>query len=287
MITAGHLLYVRPDGEWRHYAPGDRFVRIHGPDHLLGVLQRVAHGTLHLSEVPLAGPEVDSFQALVTTCRERGILAEATDEGADPRWPGTANGARPSVHVDGQNPIAEIVSSLLRPHVQVTRGDVDEATVCRSDALVACAGWLPDSEWRQVDAWCRRHDTPWHTSYVEGTRCYLGPLYLPGRSAGYEDTRNRRLAASGAPDELRALWRYLDQDHGLPAVAWPANSGSAVVAGLLVSDLLMALGGGRAPTLGWQLEVDLATATVTRHPVLPIPNVSAARTDVHPHTEDT
>jgi hypothetical protein len=221
----------------------------------------------------------------VATCRERGILAEATNDGEDPQLASTANGVRPSVHVNGQNPIAEMVSSLPRPHVQVSRGDVDEATIYRSDALVACAGWLPDSEWRQVDAWCRQHGTPWHNSYVEGTRCYLGPLYLPGKSASYEDTRSRRLAASAAPDELRALWRYLAQGHGLPAVAWPADSGSAVVAGFLVSDLLMALGSGHVPTLGWQLEIDLATATITRHPVLPIPNVSAARPGVHPQPQ--
>jgi hypothetical protein len=112
--------------------------------------------------------------------------------------------------------------------------------------------------------------------YAEGTRFFVGPLSVSGRTASYTDTRNRRLAAARAPDELLGHWRYLDEGEHLPPLAWPSPSGAVVVAGLVVSDVLAYLRGEYPPSDGDQIEIDLSRFEVRRHPVLPIPRFADA-----------
>jgi hypothetical protein len=196
--------------------------------------------------------------------RHRGVLAVEDEAPGETAW---------SVHVEGDNPIGDCVAALLLPHADVTRGEVDEGVVSRSDLIVTCAGWLPDPRWLQVDKWCARHSTPWHMSYAEHTDFVVGPLFVPGRTASYADTRGRRLAASGVADELLAHWNYLAGPAPKPPVTWP-SVGAAVPAGVIAGDVLACLGGAPIPTEHHQVVIDLATARFRRHPVLPIPRLA-------------
>lgn len=111
--------------------------------------------------------------------------------------------------------------------------------------------------------------------YAEGLRWYVGPCSLPDRTPTYAETRARRLAAAGLPDELRSYWEYLDRDQDLPPVPWPSPGGAAVIAGLLVADALAYLAGRGVPSEGYQLGVDPDGASICRHPVLSLPELNA------------
>jgi len=168
--------------------------------------------------------------------------------------------------------VAELTGELLGSQVRVVRGPVERGSFAERDLVVSCAGWLPDIRWRQIDSWSAEHGVGWHRVHAEGCRFVLGPFSVPGRTASYADTRARRLAAAGLADELEGHWAHLDTAEDLPAVPWPAPGGVALIAGLLASDVLAWLSGQPVPTNGYQLEVDPATGSIQRHPVLPLPN---------------
>lgn len=266
-LPSGWHIYCGGDGIWRIYRPGDRFIRIQGSREGLTRLQPVLHGKLPLASVVTDDRESAEADRVLEALERQGLLAEPPIE---PAIPGGA-----SVHVAGDNSIGTLVAALLRPIVSVTTGPVDAAVVGSSDFVIACAEWLPDARWRRIDQWCLEHSTPWHMCYAEGTRFYLGPCSIPGRTASYADTRARRLAAASSPDELLVHWEYLDQDSCLPSVPSPGPGAVALIAGLLVADALHVLAGEPAPTEAHQLEVDPFQSTIERHPVLPIPRICA------------
>lgn len=273
-IAPGHHLYPGPDGTWRHSSPDGRLTRIRGPHPLMAAVRESAYKSGH-TEV------TDDVRALLDALRERGVLI-AEDRHPAGRPDDSPEFSLGRVHVEGDSPVAAAVADLLGPETHVTTGRVDEDAVRAADAVVSCAGWLPDAHWRRVDAWCAQHATPWHRCHAEGLRWVTGPLFVPGVTVGYADTRGRILAADDLPDELAVQWAYLDQGHtsgaegALPPVPWPSAAGAAVLAGLLVEDLRRALASGTPTARDTQLVVDLATASITRHRVLPLPTTADA-----------
>ncbi|MGW1209161.1 hypothetical protein ACWD5F_05950 [Streptomyces sp. NPDC002499] len=258
-IAPGHHLYEGPDGSWRHSSPDGGFTRIRGPQELLTAAQRFAYGTDGERTDPAL--ESEHGRALLSALTERGTLAA----GQQLLVPGAL-----SFHVEGDNPISRAVVALLPPATRVTTGPVDEDIVRTADIVVCCAGWLPDAHWQRVDAWCALHSTAWHRCHAEGLRFVLGPMSVPGRTVSYADTRGRLLAAADLPDELAAYWAHLDGDN-LPPVPWPGAPAVAVLAGLLVEDVLRWHESGMPAGRDVQLVVDSANATVDRHRVLPLP----------------
>lgn len=261
-LAPGYHLFQGPDGVWRCAAPGDRFLRLRGPENLL----RRAQQALHSGLVDSGLVDSDSAEGLdasfVDGLAERGILAVL---------PAAADLAGRRVGLEGDDPIAAMLAELLGPLTTVVPGPLDPETLAGFDVVVSCAGWLPDAHWQQVDQWCHRSGVAWHRCYAEGGRFYLGPLLVPGRTAGYADTRARRLAAARLPDELRGLWAYLDAGGPLPPVPWPGPGGVAVLAGMLAADVLAYLSGRPAPGAGHEIELDPATLGITRRAVLPVP----------------
>ena len=268
MLYAGYHLYRGDDGTWRYSAPGDTFVRVRGDDRLLEIVQRV--------EVTGSNAGLNDDDALaVARVRDalvgQGVVVNGEASPAPDRaW---------RVHLAGDGPVAEQLIPLVGG-VQLTRGTVDEQAVKCADVLVCCAQWLPDRDWQLVDDWCRDHCTPWHGCYAEGTQVVIGPLSIPGRTANYRDTRGRRLAAAGRPDELLAHWSYLDSEMAKPSPPWTAGA-AAVAAGLIALDLAALRVGAPAPSEGFQLVFDPGTAAISRHPVLPLPQLAGVvrRTD--------
>lgn len=272
-ITPGHHLYPGPDGSWRHSSPDGRFTRIRGPHELLSAAQKHIYGATDPAAVDETG------LALLAELHSRGVLTATADGQAD-----DANAAPWRVHVEGDNPVAHSVAALLAPTTHVSTGPLDEEAVRVADAVVSCAGWLPDARWQQIDAWCGSHSTTWHRCHAEGLRFVLGPLSVPGSTVGYADTRGRILAAADLPDELATHWAYLDQGradettnaNALPPVPWPGPPTAAVLAGLLVEDLLRLRATGAPAARNMQLVVDPSTAAVSQHLVLPLPVTAAA-----------
>jgi bacteriocin biosynthesis cyclodehydratase domain-containing protein len=111
-----------------------------------------------------------------------------------------------------------------------------------------------------------------HHSHVEGGRIFLGPFWLPQRTASYRELRARRLAACGAPDELRDWWRGLETSPAPPLPPLP-QPGAGLVAALLAADILAWLDGCPPPSEGHEVEVDVAEGRWWWHPVLPLPKV--------------
>jgi len=275
-LAPGHHLYRGADDVWRLYAPGDQITRIGGPDEVLVGAQKRLHGASTAADGALVAE-------LERGLMRRGALAPAAQTKIARPW---------TVVVAGDNPIGRAVRTMLEHYADLrspSARPVNEDDVRAADTLVTCGGWLTDRAWSELDGWCRRHGTAWHMSYVEGTRHYLGPMYVPGRTASYRDARGRRLAASGVPDELRGFWAYLESEAVLPPVPWPDPAGAAVIAGFLVGDLVRHRRTGVPATVDHQLGFDPADGTVTRHPVLSLPETASipAATPVPPAAETT
>ncbi|WP_218040901.1 YcaO-like family protein [Acrocarpospora macrocephala] len=229
-LAPGHHLHPGPDGVWRQHAPDGRVTLVNAPDALMRAFAR---------------GELPDDEELLRAFEDRGLLVRET--------PVEPSGV---VHVVGYGPVADQVERLLEQQVKVVRGPLGGTP----DMVVACAGWLPDAEWLEIDRWCLERGVPWHRCHVEGLRLFAGPCGVP-----YTDVRARRLAASGLPGELVAHWAYLDAGD-TPPVPWPSVGGVAVVAGLIVADVLAVLSGRTVPAC--QYEFDPTDNEVTHHPVL-------------------
>ena len=265
-LAPGHHLYPGSDGTWRCALPGDRFLRLRGQDPVLRSLQGVLHGIL-------PGPAATGLRDDLVAAQQLEQLARVgvlTDIG-----PGTSARHTSVIHVEGANPVAAMVVTLLESSFTVRRGPLPEDPA-GVDLVISCAGWLPDARWQELDRRCAGWGVAWHMSYADGTAFAVGPCSIPGRTAAYADVRARRLAAARLPDELAGYWRYLDTMQDLPPVPWPSAGGLALVAGLLVADAIVYLAGERLAAEGCQLRVDPGRATIDRHPVLPLPSTDVA-----------
>ncbi|NJO81367.1 MAG: hypothetical protein HC828_00495 [Blastochloris sp.] len=263
-LRYGYHLYPDANGVWLIATPDDRFIRLRVPPEQIAALLPVLDG--HVAPCNLLQ---DAHAApLIAVLEQFGKqdLLEAVMEPEGRKLPsGTAL-------IIGANPLAVLVHDLLVQagvHAQHEPRPVLPTTT--SDILVSCADWLPDTHWLQLDAWCRAHDVAWHTCYAEGTRFYLGPLFVPGQAPSYSDARARRRAAAPFHDELLACWRYLEGVRVLP-VRWPNQGGLAVLAGALVADVLAVLMQHHPPSLGYQRAFDPEDGTWQHHPVLPLPH---------------
>lgn len=253
-LRPGHHLYPAPDG-WRCALPGDRYVRIGGPDEALRAFQPTAHGHTGSATADV-GALRDAFAA-------HDLLAEPV-----------ATGPAPRVLITGDGPVADALAAVLSGWTPRRAGRAD--ALRDLDVLVDCAGWLPDARWQALDAACAAADVAWHRCHAEGTSLLTGPLTVPGRSPGWTDLRGRRLAASGVADELVHHWAWLDSGTGTPPVPDPGPGIAAVVAGLLADEIATWWRTGVAGPVGYQTEVSTNPLRVTRHPVLTLPTLAAA-----------
>lgn len=253
-LAPGCHVYRVGRGEWRGAAPGDRFVRLSGPDGLLGRLRDHLYGAV---DDPAA---LAHASALVGALDRRAMLAGPADpaEPAEPAGPGAVVPRRAgtglsgrSVLIDGTGPVADAVAVALSAGNDVTRDRSDDV-----DLVVSCAGWLPDARWRRMDV--ELAGVSWFRAHAEGSSYVLGPL-----DTSYVDVRSRRLAAAGLPDELVRYWAYLDSDD--PARPEPLVPDPSAVARLIVDEL----------NASDQLLVDVHTGRTERHPVLPLPRLRA------------
>lgn len=259
-LAPGHHLYRIEDGSWNAASPGDRFLRLRVDDPEFERFVAGINGTLPAG----AEDSAETHAQYAATLAPHGLLAPPA---ASPVLPRTA-----SVLVAGADtPVGPHLVSLLLGEVQVRTGRLDAEAVEQADAVIACAGWLPDSAWRELDERCARSGTPWHRTHIEGTRLFAGPFTIPGRSPGYRDHRGRRLAAADAPDTLLDHWTYLDTDAPKPPPPWPGPGPVAVLAGHVVADVLAHLDGAEPPGAHEEVEIDPVTLQVLRHPVLPLP----------------
>jgi hypothetical protein len=170
----------------------------------------------------------------------------------------------PRVRLVGDGPLADAVAALLR---QTDDGDAPTET---PEALVACAGPLPDTLFRRLDDECARDGLAFHHLHVEGRRVWLGPLAVPGRGPRYADLRARRLAADYFPAARAALWRHLEADGGARP-AWPAPAACAWAAAHVVHDLCAWRAGRRPFGADHVRLLDADTLRCEAHRVLPVP----------------
>ncbi|MGH3913304.1 MAG: hypothetical protein ACRDTC_07840, partial [Pseudonocardiaceae bacterium] len=210
-LAAGHHLYVGKDGGWRLAGPADTYERLRLPVTVGAALERLLTGrTVYATAIAEAG-DSRTLDAALLALHERGLLTDASVTG-----PELEGG---SAVVLGEGSIAHRVAEVLVSSGHQVRRvacpagsdvmspdpvspDLDGASV-----VVACACWLPDHAWQDLDVRCSRAGLAWHRCHREGTRFVLGPFSVPRHTAGYRDTRARRLAAASQPTELAAFWR--------------------------------------------------------------------------------
>jgi hypothetical protein len=266
-LACGHHLFPTPEGHWLLYGPEDRFARLNADPALVARLAALLAKPVPVRAAIAREPDAEALANLLGQFERRDLVV-AAEEPADL--------AGRQVEVRGEGPVAAALAGMLRSLGVGVREVPDGAPFAAADLVVACAGWLPDSLWQELDAWCAGRRIPWHSCYAEGLRFYLGPLALSGETAGYRDTRARRLAASPNPRELELYWRYLDGRRGLPAVPWPRAGGVAALAGALATDVIAVLRGEAPPSAGYQIAFDPGAFAWRRHPVLPVPRVLEA-----------
>lgn len=262
-LRYGYHLFSDAAERWLIATPDQRFIRLKLATEQVVALLPVLDGRMAPRDLRNARADTTLSDIL-----ERFGQQNLLETGVEPQ-----QGAQSThcVLVQGDNPLAEHVITLLAhahiPHQHVRGSGLPD---CLPALLITCVGWLPDTQWQQLDAWCRQHNVMWHMAHAEDTHFYLGPLFVPGKTAGYADVRARRRAAAPFHDELLACWRYLESDRVGP-VRWPDVGALAVMAGVIVGDVLAVLGGRPAPSAGYQLGFDPETMTWQRHPVLPVP----------------
>jgi hypothetical protein len=257
-----------PEGAWLVLLPDGTFISVEVTEPQRRELLPVLDGQQSAVDALRHSADPDAVRELIDAFAEHGLLVPVLP------LPTAAPPTAARVVVEGETPVAGAVSDLLRRcGVAVdARASVTSAAVgAGSDLLISCAGWLPDHHWRALDR--ERRDAPfrWLTCFAEGRRVFIGPAAVDEQSVGYEDVRDRRLAAAANPPELEAYWRYLDAGERLPPVPWPGPEGVALIAAIIVADALALLRGEPPISDGNQLEVEPATLTVVRHPVLPVP----------------
>lgn len=265
-LRAGYHLFSKDNTEWYLYTPEQRFVLIHAPYEQIARVAELLSGALPYHAVN----EEPAIISLLQNFAQSRFLE--SDEQTDAAEHVNKELSTCRVSVYGQNPVAQQVWTLLQEsgvgHV-IQCADTDPPTVV--DLIIACAGWLPDRPWRELDTWCQMHNVAWHRCYMEGESCYIGPLTIPPQTAGYADERARRLGATDFPLPLLAYWRYLNQSKHVPPVPWPDHGGITLIASLIVTEALTFLRKRTPVVSNEQHALHLPTLTLERHPILPIP----------------
>jgi hypothetical protein len=245
--------------------PDGSFLRLRAEPPAVAELSRLLGGQ------PSANGSSPRVADLLQHFTDQGLLAE-TDPSGTEEPPGGAPVHR--VAVLGAGLVAAELARLLgKTGLAVERRPLEEAPPVDAVAVVACAGWLLDRRFAELDAWCEEHGAAWHSHYAEGLCHYLGPFAAAGdaQAPRYRDTRARRLAAADQPELLADYWRYLEGGGPVPPVPELRPSGAAALAGALAEDLIAHLAGGPVPSSGYQMAFDPRTFSWHRHSVLPVP----------------
>ncbi len=263
-LRYGYHLYPDDHGAWLIATPDDRFIRLRVPPEQIAALLPVLDGQVAPCDV-LQDEHATPLIAVLEQFGKQGLLEPVME-------PNGRNSPRGTALIVGANPLAALVHDLLlQEGVHVDHEPRSVLPTTTPQILISCADWLPDTYWLQLDAWCRAHRVAWHTCYAEGTRFYLGPIFIPGKSPSYTDARARRRAAAPFHDELLACWRYLEGVR-VPPVRWPNRGGLAMLAGALVADVIAVLMHDRPPSLGYQRVFDPENSMWQQHPILPLPH---------------
>jgi hypothetical protein len=248
-FAPGFHLYTVAPGEWRLAEPGERFQRLVMADERLAELARaLAAG----ADTATLGPDAAALEQILV---DRGAFA----------LPQTNAVAQRRLRIVGDGPVASSLRSILSAQVGLIREASSNETV---DAIVSIDPWYRDAHWVQLAA----QGVPLHRCYSDGTALYIGPFSAGPGAASYDDYRGRRRAASPLLAELDALWAHLDT---IPPEPLPASPGTAAIAAALIASDLFAWSAGE-PVPHRTTEVELrADGTIHRHPVLPLPHVTA------------
>ena len=254
-LADGYLLYPGRDGYWRLHGPGDTILRIQADPDLVARVNDILSGK---ASGLLASNESSSLQEILEQFVAQGVVKRRMDSPP----------LRSTVLVLGASILAERVARLLKDSsAEVVR---EGPSGCAVSAAVACADWLPDSHWLELDARFMQSGIPWHMCYYEAGRFFAGPLAIPGKTPSYAECRARRLAAASHPEELLDIWAYLNTNPELPPPEHP-SSVLSLIAGIMVTDVMRVLSGKEAVAASFQLEIDPESLQIIRHPVLRLP----------------
>lgn len=71
-LVAGHHLYPGPDGYWRVYRPGERFLRLYAADSLFRRLELALQGAALVEHVVPDADDDGAFAELLDTLEQKG-----------------------------------------------------------------------------------------------------------------------------------------------------------------------------------------------------------------------
>ncbi|MFI5943218.1 hypothetical protein ACIBCB_23580 [Streptomyces uncialis] len=130
-------------------------------------------------------------------------------------------------------------------------------------------GPVPPGLWDEADR-LPGHSVAWLRCHREGDTAWLEPLAATTDDVTSAHVRLRRLAATAAHHELGAYWASLSAEG--PG-SGHSTASAALTAGLLMEDLVAWASGDRSARRRLR-RVRVRGLTVSRHPVLPVPEVA-------------
>lgn len=151
--------------------------------------------------------------------------------------------------VDGNGRTADVLRSTLEDRLT---DSLEEA-----DVVISAVDGPPPEHWRALGEQLQAAGTAWHRVHLEAGVAHVGPLTVWGESAGHEDVRKRRIAASPHPELLKALWAQLPEET-------PPMFVTSLVIGCILADLDVG-------THSDDLRLIRTDGTISHHPVLPWP----------------
>jgi bacteriocin biosynthesis cyclodehydratase domain-containing protein len=146
-----------------------------------------------------------------------------------------------------------------------------EPIVAAVDAVVLAADWPPYELGRWVNAACVAARTPFIAAGQLPPVLKIGPLYVPGAGACFACHEAALRRASPAYDDYVA-WR-----RDTPADATTLGPASAVIGGLIGTELLHLLAGRRPATQDMAIVLDMRTLEVRREAIRREPGCAACK----------
>jgi hypothetical protein len=267
-LRAGHLLYPGPDGAWRLATADGGLLRLTPSPERVAALAEVLAGEAPPDRLAEVGDLLDEMAAAGFLEAERPAAGSPPGRVDVAVCPGPGERRRRELAAT----LAGVLAEAGVVVAEAAGGGGEPGAGGEPPAVrIELAGWLPDARWRRLDAWCEERGIAWHRCYQEGTSVHLGPLTVPGATAGWADQRARRLAAADHPAELESAWSHLDAGRGVPDPPALDPAARAAVAAALVADVLAYFRGDAIVSTGCETALDLPTFAWRRHPVHPVP----------------
>ena len=175
------------------------------------------------------------------------------------------------------------LDALELTEIEVAEGELHdkaaiEAVFERSDFVVVAADTFASRLFHLADIASIENDTPWVSAYLDGSEACVGPFYVPGETACYNEFEIQNEASLSIKRADYYMYKEAMNRHGLRRSQFVLPSHFSAAAGLLASAVVPFLAYGRTYLVNRCLRLNFERPYVDYEEVLKLPRspVSAA-----------